>query len=87
VDDTIWRYGAANLENFYHSVVSKAPRYDVHRFRMGNVTRLDLNLKVSIVPKKIFLQDMFIVDIHYSELEGNLGVLERSIGEQLVILS
>jgi hypothetical protein len=84
VDDKIWRYGTANLETFHHSVTSKPPRYEVQRFRAGNITRLDLNLKVSIVPKKVFLQDMFVVDIHYSELDANLGVPERPMREQLL---
>jgi hypothetical protein len=61
VNDMILPSDAASLEEFHNSM--GAPRHEVQRFRPGNVTRLDLDLKVSIIPKRILLQDMFVVDI------------------------
>jgi hypothetical protein len=84
IDDTIWRYGTANLESFHHAASSKPQQHEVGRFRAGNVTRVDLSLWVSITPVKVLSQDMFVVDLHYAELEDHLDTTTRSSHQQLL---
>ncbi|CAO2648147.1 Nn.00g090690.m01.CDS01 [Neocucurbitaria sp. VM-36] len=82
LDDTIWFHGGGSLEAFHSSASSKPPRHNVTQFRYSNVTRSDVHLNVSIVPKKVFGQDMFVVDIECERDATNHGISEATVHEK-----
>jgi len=58
-------YVEVNLEEFLERVKREPERNEVCCFRADHFDRLDFGMKMSITATKIFMQDMFVVDVEF----------------------